>query len=80
METKIKQEYEEGLNFLRTDTGEDSAKTEQAEKKVMAFLMIQTWNSLASRVENGEDVFSFMSEGDMDECSRQIHKLTKNDK
>ena len=74
---KIEQDYEEGLKFLITDTGEDTTKTAEAEKKVTTFLMIQEWRDMASIVEHGEDVYGLMSEKDMDNCQSRIHKIVK---
>ena len=80
MATKTEQDYKEGLKFLITDTGEDTTKTEEAEKKMTALLMIQEWRDRASRVENGEDVFDLMSEADMDNCQSRIHKIVKEER
>ena len=80
MNEKIEQDYEEGLKFLITNTGEDTTKTADAEKKVTTFLMIQEWRDRASRVENGEDVFDLMSEADMDNCQSRIHKIVKEER
>ena len=77
MTTKIEQEYEEGLKFLTTDTGEDRAKTGVAEKKVITFLMIQEWWDRVSRVENGSNVYDIMSDGDIDACQSRMHKIVK---
>ena len=54
MNKKIEQDYEEGLKFLITDTGENPDKTVEAEKKVTTFIMIQEWRARAMAVEEME--------------------------
>ena len=74
---KIKREYEEGLKFLATDTGEDAKLTAEARDKVGRYMQIAIWEAYIANVEQGANYLDFMTAEEIGSLETNLDRLVK---